>query len=104
MTHTVSSPAPRTGARGLKRPVRTRNGSAELAARRPETLLLIRLLIEDPGADGPALMGRLAGQLRLCADIPELAESAGCEPARLDPVLMRAAAQLLSDAARSARG
>jgi hypothetical protein len=101
MTHTVPSPVPRRAPRGLKRPARNRNGQAELAARRPETLLLIRLLIEDPGVDGPALMGRLAGQLRLCADVPELADSLGCEPTRLDPVLVRAAARLLSDAARA---
>lgn len=73
----------------------------DLARRRPETLFLLQLLIEDPGPDGQALMRRLAGQLRLCADIPELAAVAGCEPEAIDPSLMRAAAGLLSQAART---
>ncbi len=71
----------------------------DLARRRPETLFLLQLLIEDPGPDGQALMRRLAGQLRLCADIPELAAAAGCEPEAIDPTLMRAAAGLLAQAA-----
>lgn len=74
----------------------------DLARRRPETLFLLQLLIEDPGPDGQALMRRLAGQLRLCADIPELAAVAGCAPEAIDPTLMRAAAGLLSQAARAA--
>ena len=74
----------------------------ELARRRPETLVLLELLIEDPGPDGAALMRRLAGQLRLCADIPELAAPAGCAPEQIDPDLMRSAAGLLADAARDA--
>jgi hypothetical protein len=64
--------------------------------------VLLELLIEDPGPDGCALMRRLAGQLRLCADIPELAAVAGCAPERIDPGLMRAAAGLLVEAARAA--
>ena len=47
-------------------------------------------------------MRRLAGQLRLCADIPELAAAAGCEPEAIDPTLMRAAAGLLAQAAHAA--
>ncbi|MDB5447480.1 MAG: hypothetical protein JWQ97_2797 [Phenylobacterium sp.] len=73
-----------------------------LARRRPEALLLLQLLIEDAGDDGPQLMRRLAGQLRLCADVPELAASAGCAAATIDPGLTRAAAALLAEAARGA--
>jgi hypothetical protein len=76
----------------------------DLARRRPETLFLLQLLIEDPGPDGQALMRRLAGQLRLCADIPELAAAAGCAPEAIDPGLMRAAAGLLTQAAQAAQG
>jgi hypothetical protein len=75
----------------------------DLARRRPETLMLLQLLIEDPGPDGVALMRRLAGQLRLCADIPEFAAAAGCEPEAIDPALMRAAAGLLAEAAQASR-
>lgn len=74
----------------------------ELAHRRPEALLLVQLLIEEDGFDGAGRMQRLAGQLRLCADIPELAEGLGCPAGQVDPGLMRAAAALLSDAARTA--
>jgi hypothetical protein len=91
------SPAPEAGA---WTPGRAEAARRDLALRRPETLLLLELLIEDPGPDGAALMRRLAGHLRLCADIPELAATAGCEPERIDPGLVRAAAGLLSDAAR----
>jgi hypothetical protein len=74
----------------------------ELARRRPEALLLVQLMIEDDGFDGVGRMQRLAGQLRLCADIPELAEGLGCPADAVDPGLMRAAAALLADAARTA--
>lgn len=69
----------------------------ELACHRPEALLLVQLLIEDGDGEGARRMKRLAGQLRLCADIPELAEGMGCDA--IDPDLMRAAATLLSQAA-----
>lgn len=71
----------------------------ELASHRPEALLLVQLLIEDEDGEGARRMRRLAGQLRLCADIPELAVGMGCEPDAIDPDLMRAAATLLSQAA-----
>ena len=71
-----------------------------LARRRPEALLLLQLLIEDAGDDGAQLMRRLAGQLRLCADVPELAAAAGWGLAEIDPGLTRAAAALLAEAAR----
>lgn len=74
----------------------------ELAHRRPEALLLVQLLIEDDAFDGGGRMRRLAGQLRLCADIPELVEGLGCAADAVDPRLMRAAAALLSDAAQIA--
>jgi hypothetical protein len=74
----------------------------QLADRRPETLLLVQLLIEDDAFTGRGRM-RLAGQLRLCADIPELAEGLGCSADTVDPGLMRAAAALLADAENSAR-
>jgi hypothetical protein len=78
----------------------------QLALRRPEALVLVLLLIEDGDDDGalqgPDRMRRLAGQLRLCADIPELVEELGCSAEAVDPALMRAAATLLSDAARVA--
>jgi hypothetical protein len=71
----------------------------ELAQQRPEALLLVQLLIEDETGEGAMRMRRLAGQLRLCADIPELAEGMGCAADAIDPDLMRAAAALLSEAA-----
>jgi hypothetical protein len=71
----------------------------ELAHHRPEALLLVQLLIEEEAGEGALRMRRLAGQLRLCADIPELAEGMGYPPDTLDPGLMRAAAALLSQAA-----
>ncbi|HKR89878.1 MAG TPA: hypothetical protein VJS38_17045 [Phenylobacterium sp.] len=71
----------------------------ELAHQRPEALLLVQLLIEDETGEGALRMRRLAGQLRLCADIPELAEGMGCAADAVDPELMRAAAALLSQAA-----
>ena len=71
----------------------------ELAQQRPEALLLVQLLIEDETGEGAIRMRRLAGQLRLCADIPELAEGMGCAADAIDPDLMRAAAALLSQAA-----
>lgn len=71
----------------------------ELAQQRPEALLLVQLLIEDETGEGAMRMRRLAGQLRLCADIPELAEGMGCAADAVDPDLMRAAAALLSEAA-----
>lgn len=75
----------------------------ELASHRPEALLLVQLLIEeDEDGEGARRMRRLAGQLRLCADIPELAEGMGCSPEAIDPNLMRAAAALLSQAADAA--
>jgi len=75
----------------------------ELASHRPEALLLVQLLIEeDEDGEGARRMRRLAGQLRLCADIPELAEGMGCSPDAIDPDLMRAAAALLSQAAGEA--
>jgi hypothetical protein len=73
----------------------------ELAQHRPEALLLVQLLIEDETGEGAMRMRRLAGQLRLCADIPELAEGMGCAADAVDPELMRAAAALLSQAAGS---
>jgi hypothetical protein len=98
---------PRTPSSSPARPAPPQPAEAarrDLALRRPETLVLLELLIEDPGPDGEALMRRLAGQLRLCADIPELAAAAGCAPEEIDPGLMRAAAGLLSEAARAAAG
>jgi len=74
----------------------------ELAHHRPEALLLVQLLIEEDASDGVGRMQRLAGQLRLSADIPGLAEGLRCPADRIDPGLMRAAAALLSDAARTA--
>jgi hypothetical protein len=71
----------------------------DLARQRPEALLLVQLLIEDESGEGAMRMRRLAGQLRLCADIPELAEGMGCAADAIDPDLMRAAAALLSQAA-----
>jgi hypothetical protein len=104
MAHPLPSPASARRARALKAGARSRGrlGRAELAARHPETFLLLQLLIEDPGADSPELMARIAGQLRLCADVPELSEAFGCEPETLDPALIRGAAELLSEAARGA--
>lgn len=75
----------------------------ELAHHRPEALLLVQLLIEDETGEGAMRMRRLAGQLRLCADIPELAEGMGCAADAVDPELMRAAAALLSQAAGPAQ-
>jgi hypothetical protein len=92
----LARPAARPGPLGPSEAARR-----DLALKGPETLILVELLIEDPGPEGPALMRRLAGRLRLCADIPEFASAAGCAPERIDRGLMRAAARLLSQAAHA---
>jgi hypothetical protein len=77
-------------------------GAAELIARRGEMVLLVSLLLEDPDLMGAEALRRVARQLRLCADIPELAAPiVGCDPEGLDPALLHMAARLLAAAPRS---
>jgi hypothetical protein len=69
---------------------------ADFVARWAELTLLISLLTEDPEVRDSAVLIRLSRQLRLCADIPELAAPLlGCDPKVLNPDLLHAAAGLL---------
>ncbi|RAK59595.1 hypothetical protein DJ021_07160 [Phenylobacterium hankyongense] len=68
----------------------------DFGARWAELSLLISLLTEDPELRDSAVLIRLSRQLRLCADIPELAAPLlGCDPTQLNPDLLHAAAGLL---------
>jgi hypothetical protein len=65
--------------------------------------LLAKLLQEDPDAGDGGVARRLSGQLRLCADLPELAALAlGCDSDLIDPELLRRAAQILTRPAEAA--
>jgi hypothetical protein len=65
--------------------------------------LLAKLLQEDPEAGDSGVARRLSGQLRLCADLPELAALAlGCESDLIDPELLRRAARILARPAEAA--
>jgi hypothetical protein len=64
---------------------------------RAELILLVSLLMEDSDLEGTRVLSRLSRQLRLCADIPELAAPAlGCDSRQIDPGLLRVVAGLLS--------
>jgi hypothetical protein len=77
-------------------------GAADPIARRGEMMLLVSLLLEDPDLVGAEALRRVARQLRLCADIPELAAPiVDCDPQRLDAVLLRMTANLLAATPRS---
>ena len=77
-------------------------GGADLVGRRGEMVLLVSLLLEEPDLTGSEALRRVARQLRLCADIPELAAPlVDCDPQRLDTALLRMTANLLAASPRS---
>jgi hypothetical protein len=60
--------------------------------------LVVGVVANDPDLQGGVVLQRIAGQLRLCADVPELAaETIGCDVERVSPSILRAAAGVLSD-------
>lgn len=63
--------------------------------------LLVGVVANDPGLEESFALQRIAGQLRLCADLPELAaELVGCEAERIEPVMLRAAANIIASAGK----
>jgi len=63
--------------------------------------LLVGVVANDPGLEENYALQRIAGQLRLCADLPELAaELVGCEADRIEPVMLRAAANIIAAAGK----
>jgi hypothetical protein len=74
---------------------------AKLKAAQLEAVLalVVGVLANDPDLQEGLVLQRIAGQLRLCADVPELAaETIGCEVERVSPALLRAAAGVICDA------
>jgi hypothetical protein len=63
--------------------------------------LVVGVVANDPDLEEGLVLQRIAGQLRLCADLPELAaELAGCDAERVDPALLRAAAAVIGAAGK----
>ncbi len=76
---------------------------AKARADRLETALslLVGVVANDPGLEESFALQRIAGQLRLCADLPELAaELVGCDAERIEPVMLRAAANIIAAAGK----
>ncbi len=70
-----------------------------LQARRLEIVLalVVSLLAEDAGPETGPMRRRLCGQLRLCADVPDLAACAmDCHPEMIDTAALRAVARSLA--------
>jgi hypothetical protein len=60
--------------------------------------LVVGVVANDPDLQGGVVLQRIAGQVRLCADMPELAaETIGCDIERVNPAILRAAAGVLCD-------
>ena len=60
--------------------------------------LVVGVIANDPDLHGGVVLQRIAGQVRLCADVPELAaETIGCAIERVNPAILRAAAGVLCD-------
>ncbi len=60
--------------------------------------LVVGVVANDPDLQGGVVLQRIAGQVRLCADVPELAaETIGCDIERVSPTILRAAAGVLCD-------
>lgn len=73
---------------------------AKLAASQLEAALalVVGVVANDPELQGGGVLQRIAGQVRLCADVPELAaETIGCAIERVNPIILRAAAGVLCD-------
>ncbi|ADG10086.1 hypothetical protein B7G68_08225 [Caulobacter segnis] len=73
---------------------------AKLAAARFEAALalVVGVVANDPDLQGSVALQRIAGQIRLCADLPDLAaETIGCDEERVCPNILRAAAEVLGD-------
>ena len=67
--------------------------------------LLVGVVANDSGLEESFSLQRIAGQLRLCADLPELAaELVGCEAERIEPVMLRAAANIIASAGKPGAG
>ena len=59
--------------------------------------LVVGVVANDPDLEEGLALQRIAGQLRLCADLPELAaELVGCDISRIDAAMLRAAAGVIS--------
>lgn len=72
---------------------------ADLQARRLEMVLalVVTLLAEDISPETAPMRRRLCGQLRLCADVPDLAARAlDCQPELIDAAALRAVARSLA--------
>ena len=65
--------------------------------------LVVGVLANDPDLEEGLELQRIAGQLRLCADLPEMAaELVGCDVARIDEAMLRAAAAIIGAAGKPA--
>lgn len=63
--------------------------------------LVVGVVANDPDLEEGLVLQRIAGQLRLCADLPEMAaELVGCEVARIDEAMLRAAAAIIGTAGK----
>lgn len=63
--------------------------------------LVVGVVANDPDLEEGLVLQRIAGQLRLCADLPEMAaELVGCEEARIDAAMLRAAAAIIGAAGK----
>jgi hypothetical protein len=74
--------------------------AAKLTASQLEAALalVVGVVANDPDLQGGVVLQRIAGQVRLCADVPELAaETIGCDIERVNPAILRAAAGVLCD-------
>jgi hypothetical protein len=67
--------------------------------------LVVGVVANDPDLEEGLVLQRIAGQLRLCADLPELAaELVGCDAGRIDPAMLRAAATIIGAAGKPDSG
>ncbi len=65
--------------------------------------LVVGVVANDPDLEEGLVLQRIAGQLRLCADLPEMAaELVGCDVARIDEAMLRAAAAIIGAAGKPA--
>jgi hypothetical protein len=63
--------------------------------------LVVGVVANDPDLEEGLVLQRIAGQLRLCADLPEMAaELVGCDEARIDAAMLRAAAAIIGAAGK----
>jgi hypothetical protein len=63
--------------------------------------LVVGVVANDPDLEEGLVLQRIAGQLRLCADLPEMAaELVGCEIGRIDAAMLRAAAAIIGAAGK----